>query len=159
MTGLANQTRAREHRPTIEINPGTTSKLSSEEEVCRWALRLLLPLILALCGQLIFWMWFDDVYGPNTWSIVGGSLLAAVTIPVALWTWYSWLPDEAETFAGTTLSLRDVCIGLLAFAALAGGTRLHDGEGVPAAVQIAQSEATHVVAVEPPPAVAPHVAE
>src|SRR6185437_3714787 len=134
MTSLANEMRTRRHRRTSDIKPDRTSRLSFEEEVCRWALRLLLPLILALCGQLIFWMWFDDIYGPNTWSIVGGSLLALVTVPVALWTWYSWLPDETESSAGNTLRLRDVCVGLLAFAAIAGGTGLQDGESTSAAM-------------------------
>ncbi|WIM11334.1 hypothetical protein [Enhydrobacter sp.] len=68
--------------------------LSREERVCLWLLRLLLPVILGLCCQLIFWMWFNDVYGPNGWSIVGGVILVFVAAPVALWTWYSWLPQE-----------------------------------------------------------------
>lgn len=68
--------------------------LSREERICLWVIRLLLPVILGLCCQLIFWMWFNDVYGPNSWSIVGGVLLVFVAAPVALWTWYSWLPQE-----------------------------------------------------------------
>ena len=68
--------------------------LSRQERVGIWLLRLLLPVILGLCCQLIFWMWFNDVYGPNGWSIAGGIVLVFVAAPVALWTWYSWLPQE-----------------------------------------------------------------
>ena len=78
----------------VHIAPAAAIPLSREERVCLWLLRLLLPVILGLCCQLIFWMWFNDVYGPNSWSIVGGVLLVFVAAPVALWTWYSWLPQE-----------------------------------------------------------------
>lgn len=78
----------------VDIAPAAAIPLSREERVCLWLLRLLLPVILGLCCQLIFWMWFNDVYGPNSWSIVGGVLLVFVAAPVALWTWYSWLPQE-----------------------------------------------------------------
>jgi hypothetical protein len=79
--------------PAVEV-VRATAPLSREERVCIWVIRLLLPVILGLCCQLIFWMWFNDVYGPNSWSIVGGVLLVFVAAPVALWTWYSWLPQE-----------------------------------------------------------------
>ncbi len=76
-----------------EVVPAA-APLSREERVCLWMLRLLLPVILGLCCQLIFWMWFNDVYGPNSWSIAGGVMLVFVAAPVALWTWYSWQPQE-----------------------------------------------------------------
>ncbi len=79
--------------PAVEV-ARVAAPLSREERVCIWVIRLLLPVILGLCCQLIFWMWFNDVYGPNSWSIVGGVLLVFVAAPVALWTWYSWLPQE-----------------------------------------------------------------
>jgi hypothetical protein len=83
----------------IDMQPDdapAVSGLTWDERVCRWMFRLLLPVILALCGLLIFWMWFDDVYGPNAWSIAGGALMVVVAVPVALWTWHSWLPQNGE---------------------------------------------------------------
>ncbi|HEY6983147.1 hypothetical protein [Reyranella sp.] len=100
MSGLPGQWGPAEPRLQVietraaEVVPATAVPLSREERVCLWLLRLLLPVILGLCCQLIFWMWFNDVYGPNSWSIVGGVLLVFVAAPVALWTWYSWLPQE-----------------------------------------------------------------
>jgi hypothetical protein len=118
----------------IDVRPDVidtaASGLSAEEQICRWALRLLLPMILALCGQLIFWMWFDDIYGPNVWSIVGGSLLAMVAVPVALWAWHSWLPDESELITvGAGSHMRNVFAALLAFVAVAGSGKLNDAGG------------------------------
>lgn len=78
----------------VAVPAAAAAPLSREERVCLWLLRLLLPVILGLCCQLIFWMWFNNVYGPNSWSIAGGVLLVFVAAPVALWTWYSWLPQE-----------------------------------------------------------------
>jgi hypothetical protein len=125
-----------------EISP----YLSPEEQICRWALRLLLPLILALCGQLVFWMWFDNVYGPDVWSVVGGSVLAVVSVPVALWTWHSWLPDEVEITAGRGPGMRNVFLGLVAFAAIAGWTRPNDGDHVrDGSLQIARMAQEQVV--------------
>ncbi len=78
---------------SIATEPAT-SALSHDERVCLWMLRLLLPLIVALCGQLIFWMWFDDVYRGGTWSILSGGLLTVVAVAVSCWAGRAWLTHD-----------------------------------------------------------------
>jgi len=57
-------------------------------------LRLLLPLIVALCGQLVFWMWFDDVYHGGDWSTLSGVLLSVVGIAVSCWACRAWMARD-----------------------------------------------------------------
>jgi hypothetical protein len=71
-----------------------TSALSQDERICLWMLRLLLPLIVVLCGQLVFWMWFDDVYRGGTWSIMSGVLLMVVGLAVSCWAGRAWLTRD-----------------------------------------------------------------
>jgi hypothetical protein len=56
-----------------------------------------LPVLLGVCGLSIFWMWFDNVYGDDGWSAVGGLLVALATIPLTLWTWESWSKVKASS--------------------------------------------------------------
>ncbi len=104
--------------------------LAREERLWTWLLRLILPIILGLCLQLISWMWFNNIYGLDAWSIAGGILLAFVVLPVAIWTWHSWLPLDREIPATPTaqrLQLRHVVLVLMACAAVAGYASLDTG--------------------------------
>jgi hypothetical protein len=97
--------------------------LSRDERIWLWMLRLVLPIILGLCGQLIFWMWFNNVYGLNAWSVVGGVLLGGVAVLVALWAWHSWLPFEPAVPLMATenrFRVRNFVLAMLAFVAVAG---------------------------------------
>jgi hypothetical protein len=130
------------HIAVDSMREAGTTTLSREEQLCRWALRLLLPLILALCGQLIFWMWFDDIYGPNAWSIAGGCVLALVALPVGLWTWHSWLPEESDipsAGSGTGLSKRSAFATLLTLLLIAGCADPNDAGSPANDVQVAQA--------------------
>jgi len=104
--------------------------MARDERAWTWLLRLILPIVLGLCVQLITWMWFNNVYGLDAWSIAGGILLAFVAVPVAIWMWHSWLPLDREIPATPTasrLQLRHVVLVLLACAMLAGYAGLNSG--------------------------------
>jgi predicted Na+-dependent transporter len=108
--------------------------LSRGEHLWTWLLRLLLPVVLGLCVQLISWMWFNNTYGLNAWSIAGGILLILVAVPVALWAWHSWLPLEREmqtAGSGNRLQFRHIVLVLLAFAVVAGYAGLNKGNVAP----------------------------
>jgi hypothetical protein len=51
-------------------------------------------MIVVLCGQLVFWMWFDDVYRGGTWSIMSGVLLTVVALAVSCWACRAWLTRD-----------------------------------------------------------------
>jgi hypothetical protein len=100
-----------------------SGELGRGEHLWVWLLRLALPIVLGLCAQLISWMWFNNTYGLDAWSIAGGVLLVLVAGPVALWAWHSWLPLEREMQTpgnGSRLQLRHIVLVLLVFAAVAG---------------------------------------
>src|SRR5690348_6129143 len=108
----------------------SSSDVGRGEHLWIWLLRLVLPIVLGLCGQLISWMWFNNTYGLDAWSVAGGVLLVLVALPVALWAWHSWLPLECEmrsAMNGSRLSLRHIVLVLLAFAAVAGYAGLNHG--------------------------------
>jgi hypothetical protein len=75
------------------------TKAAREERIWTWLLRLVLPLTLGLCVQLIIWMWVTTPYPIDVWSICGGVLLAIVSLLIAVWTWHSWLPFDREIIA------------------------------------------------------------
>ncbi|HEY6981603.1 MAG TPA: hypothetical protein VH499_11645 [Reyranella sp.] len=107
--------------------------MGRDERLWTWLLRLVLPVILGLCAQLISWMWFNNVYGLDAWSVAGGILLAFVVVPLAVWTWHSWLPLDREipvTPTAKHVQLRHVVLVLLAFAVAAGYASLNaDNDG------------------------------
>jgi hypothetical protein len=124
--GACDQSGEREVRTALQ--PAT--ELGRGEHIWIWLLRLVLPIVLGLCGQLISWMWFNNTYGLDAWSIAGGILLILVAVPVALWAWHSWLPLERELQPagnGSRLQLRHIVLVLLAFAAVAGYAGLNQG--------------------------------
>lgn len=121
----------------------TPAEFSRDERIWTWLLRVVLPVILALCLQLISWMWFNNIYGLDAWSIAGGVLLAFVVVPIAIWTWHSWLPLDRElpaTPGASRLQLRHVVLVLLAFAAVAGYASVSGGrDGVHGRTQLSSN--------------------
>ncbi len=129
---VLDQSRERE----LEAGMQPAGELGRGEHIWIWLLRLVLPVVLGLCAQLISWMWFNNTYGLNAWSIAGGILLILVAMPVALWAWHSWLPLEREvraTGSGNRLQLRHIVLVLLGFAAVAGYAGLNHGSASPPA--------------------------
>src|SRR6185437_12468695 len=96
--GIAPQNRYRIWRAVMTDRSGQYEPVlaaSRSERVCQWALRFILPVLLALCGLLIFWIWFDNVYGRDSWSFVGGLLVALPAVPLSLWTLGIWSRTKA----------------------------------------------------------------
>ena len=132
--GTAAETRFGTGGGRTTDNERGPTELVRDERLWTWLLRLILPVVLGLCVQLVSWMWFNNVYGLDAWSIAGGILLAFVAVPVAIWTWHSWLPLDREIPAMPTarrLQLRHVVLVLMAFAAVAGYASLNTGGSGP----------------------------
>jgi hypothetical protein len=61
------------------------------ERICRWILRLALPILVYLSGQVLYWIWFDNVYGPpDLGGFLAGIPLAIVAIAAAIWAVGVW---------------------------------------------------------------------
>lgn len=80
---------------TLEATSGERASCASarcpaDELVCQWLVRLLLPALVACCGLVVFWTCFDNVYGADFLSILGGALIALVSLPISIWAWESW---------------------------------------------------------------------
>jgi hypothetical protein len=121
-------------KPDFRTLQQRSGDLSRGEHLWTWLLRLLLPIVLGLCAQLISWMWFNNTYGLDAWSLAGGILLILVAVPVALWAWHSWLPLEREmqtAGSGNRLQFRHIVLVLLAFAVVAGYAGLNKGNVAP----------------------------
>jgi hypothetical protein len=58
-------------------------------------LRLALPLLTALGSLVLYWIWFDNVYGRHWSDTVGGSALAVTLVLVAAWSIGAWFSDAA----------------------------------------------------------------
>jgi hypothetical protein len=70
---------------------------SGDERIWRWTLRLALPLLLFLSGKVLYWIWFDNVYGSvDGCDIVGGLVLAIGAAVVALWALGSWCSEDVS---------------------------------------------------------------
>ncbi len=70
---------------------------SRDERIWRWTLRLALPLLIFLSGKVLYWIWFDNVYGRVDWcDIVGGLALAVGAAVVALWAFGSWCSEDVS---------------------------------------------------------------
>ncbi|WIM12845.1 hypothetical protein [Enhydrobacter sp.] len=61
----------------------------------QWVLRLALPLLTALGGLVLYWIWFDNVYGRHWSDTVGGSALAVTLVLVGVWSIGAWFSDAA----------------------------------------------------------------
>jgi hypothetical protein len=70
---------------------GQPARLSSSvERFALWFLRAALASAAVLCGVLVFWLWFDNVYGPSICGDVGGLLLLVSTGLLTRWAWRAW---------------------------------------------------------------------
>jgi hypothetical protein len=98
------------------------------ERIWNWLLRLVLPVTLGLCGQLIAWMWFRTPYPLDAWSISGGVVLIVVSLLLAVWTWHSWLPFGQEVVARSSgLHVRHLILAMVAIAVFGGLAGLNAG--------------------------------
>lgn len=62
--------------------------------VWTWVVRLVLPVVLYLAGQVLYWIWIDNVYAHNWTSIVGGVWIAFTMAMIALWLLCVWISTE-----------------------------------------------------------------
>jgi hypothetical protein len=124
----------------ISVRSQTSGDLASMplgrcERIWEWLLRFLLPALLGLCVQLVYWLWSSTPYGLDLWSISGGALLVVVSMLIALWTWQSWLPFDRERLAKPALriQLRHVALVIVTLAVVGGFVGLNLGHNGPQA--------------------------
>jgi hypothetical protein len=76
-------------------SPPASLRLSYDERIWRWVLRLSLPFLIFLSGKVLYWIWFDNIYGRTDWcDIIGGLPLALGTAVVTLWALGSWCSKD-----------------------------------------------------------------
>lgn len=64
------------------------------ERVVLWASRFALPAIACLLGQVLYWLWFDDLYVDNhVGNLIGGMSLSVVLMLVLVLALASWCLD------------------------------------------------------------------
>ena len=52
-----------------------------------------MPLLTALGSLVLYWIWFDNIYGRHWSDTVGGSALAVTLVLVAIWSIGAWFSD------------------------------------------------------------------
>jgi hypothetical protein len=68
---------------------------SSLERVVLWVSRLALPAIAYSLGQVLYWLWFDNLYVDNhVGDLIGGLSLSVVLVLVLVLTLTSWCFGE-----------------------------------------------------------------
>jgi hypothetical protein len=77
---------------TIARVPGRrAARAARSERICRWILRLVLPVLVYLSGQVLYWIWFDNVYGPpDLGGFLAGAPLLVVAIAAGIWAIGVW---------------------------------------------------------------------
>jgi hypothetical protein len=65
----------------------TPASMPAAERIGVWLLRAALGAALVLCGVLIFWMWFDNVYGASIFCDIGGLILLLLILLLSGWVW------------------------------------------------------------------------
>jgi hypothetical protein len=91
-------------RPFLEsgarINGGSIHlplRSSSLERVVLWVSRLALPAIAYLLGQVLYWLWFDELHaGNHTADLIGGLSLGVVFVLVLVLALASWCFGEKK---------------------------------------------------------------
>lgn len=99
MTDLSGQNSARPFgRGGAKIGASSNPRPrrgSLVERVVLWVSRLALPAIAYLLGQVLYWLWFDDLYVDNrVGDLIGGLVLAVALVPVLVLTLTSWCFGE-----------------------------------------------------------------
>jgi hypothetical protein len=68
---------------------------SSLERVVLWVSRLALPMTGYLLGQVLYWLWFDNLHvGNHIGNMIGGLSLSVVLVLVLVLTVTSWCFGE-----------------------------------------------------------------
>ena len=62
--------------------------------IWRWIVRLVLPVLILLAGQVLYWIWFDNIYTSNWASVVGGCWIAFTMAIILVWLVCAWLATE-----------------------------------------------------------------
>jgi hypothetical protein len=84
---------------TIDDGPVPPEALrsGSNARLWRWILRLTLPLLILLSSLVLYWIWFDNLYGAASWwNIIGGIALAAGVVVLVLWAFASWCFNDVS---------------------------------------------------------------
>jgi hypothetical protein len=61
----------------------------------QWILRLALPILTVLGSTVLYWIWFDNVYGHHWGNTIGGIALAVTMLLVAVWSIGAWCSDAS----------------------------------------------------------------
>lgn len=61
----------------------------------QWILRFALPLLTVLGGTVLYWIWFDNVYGHHWGNTIGGIALAVTMVLIAVWSVGAWCTDAS----------------------------------------------------------------
>jgi hypothetical protein len=72
------------------------AKASFVDTICKWILRLMLPMLLSLGGLLFYWVWLDGEHTMVLWRIVGMIPLAVSFTAIAIWAFQAWLPPAGS---------------------------------------------------------------
>jgi hypothetical protein len=62
--------------------------------VWHWVVRLVLPVLVFLAGQVLYWLWFDNIYARNWANIVGGFWIAFTLAIILVWLVCAWFATE-----------------------------------------------------------------
>jgi hypothetical protein len=76
----------------IPYEPRTRNdRAARDERICRWIIRLALPILIYLSGQVLYWIWVDNVYGPPGWQgFLSGLPLVIVAVAATIWAIAIW---------------------------------------------------------------------
>jgi len=89
MTAILNSVRSHAH---FRLARRGSHRLPAQV-LWQWVLRFALPLLTALGGLVLYWIWFDNIYGRHWSDTVGGSALAVTLVLVAIWSVGAWFSD------------------------------------------------------------------
>ena len=67
---------------------------ASASRIWRWVVRLVLPVLILLAGQVLYWIWFDNTYASNWASVVGGCWIAFTMAIILVWLVCAWLATD-----------------------------------------------------------------
>jgi hypothetical protein len=77
---------------TLDLSPPPRS---ISDQAWRWTLRLALPTLVFVSGLALYWIWFDRVFGTESWdTVVVGLPLAAEATAAAIWSVGVWCAKD-----------------------------------------------------------------